>query len=232
MSSTFADTSSPATGSTENRVIRLIHALSTSPEALEAEASAFAAARPGLDKVALSKAWAKRVVSLFTSQGVVTALPGAIPGLGTATQASVEAAAFASDLTYMLRCMGRLVGGVAAFHGHDVRDAYTRDLVYVLGLWSGVLVPVKRAAMQVATKVAVAAFNRHVTAAMLKKINQKVGVTILTKYGTKRGGLALGRMIPFGVGAGIGGTANYLAMSQFRAAALRYYGEQLDLEMQ
>ena len=221
-----------ATAPNENLVIRLIHGLSTSPEALEAEVSAFAAARPGMDKTALSKAWAKRVVKLFTSEGVVTALPGAIPGGGTAAQAGIEAAAIATDLGYMLRCMGRLVGGVAAFHGHDVRDAYTRDLVYVLGLWSGVLVPVKRAAIGIATKVAVAAFKRHVTAAMLKKINQKVGVTILTKYGTKRGGLALGRMIPFGVGAAVGGTANYLAMSQFRAAALRYYGEQLDLEMQ
>ena len=41
----------------------------------------------------------------------------------------------------------------------------------------------------------------------LKKLNLKLGATVFTKYGTKRGGVALGRMLPFGVGAAIGGGA-------------------------
>jgi hypothetical protein len=37
-----------------------------------------------------------------------------------------------------------------------------------------------------------------------------VGRTSITKYGTKRGAIALGRAFPFGIGAAIGGGANYL----------------------
>jgi hypothetical protein len=217
--------------SSENLVIRLIHALATSPEALEVEVREFASARPSLSQSELAEAWADRIVRLFTSEGVVTALPGAIPGLGTAAQVGVEATAATGELAYMLRCMGRLVGGVAGITGHDVSSAYTLDLVRVLGMWCGVMVPVKKAVTRVGTKVAVAAFNRHVSGALLRKINQKVGATILTKYGTKRGGIALGRLVPFGVGAIIGGSANYVTMSQFRASALRYYTDRPDLEL-
>ncbi len=77
--------------SSENLVIRLIHALVTSPEALEVEVRESAAARPSLSQSELAEAWADRIVRLFTSEEVVSALPGAIPGLGTAARAGVEA---------------------------------------------------------------------------------------------------------------------------------------------
>ena len=48
---------------------------------------------------------------------------------------------------------------------------------------------------------------------------------MVTKWGTKRGGVALGRMIPFGVGAAIGGGVNYLGTKSFGAGILKYYGE-------
>jgi hypothetical protein len=49
-----------------------------------------------------------------------------------------------------------------------------------------------------------------------------VSTTVLTKYGTKRGGVALGRMIPFGVGVAVGGGFNYLTMKAFKKATIRY----------
>jgi len=77
----------------------------------------------------------------------------------------------------------------------------------------------------VGTKIAAAQFNRHVSGAMLKKINLKLGTTVFTKYGTKRGGIALGRMLPFGVGATIGGSVNFVMTRSFGRAILRYYGQ-------
>lgn len=44
-------------------------------------------------------------------------------------------------------------------------------------------------------------------------------------------GFALGRLVPFGVGAIVGGSANYVTMRQFRASALRYYTDRPDLEL-
>lgn len=226
-------TASSASDTTANGqwLVKTIRALATAPEALGAEVRTFKAERRGLSQSALAEAWADRIVRLFASEGAATALPGIIPGLGTAVQVGVEVATVGADLAFMLRCMGRLVSGVAVIHGHDPETAYTRDFVYVLALWSGVMIPAREAAKRIATKVAVKQFDRHVTGAILQKINQRVGTTLLTKYGTKRGGLALGRLIPFGVGALVGGGANYATMSHFRKETLRYYGEQLDLEM-
>lgn len=45
----------------------------------------------------------------------------------------------------------------------------------------------------------------------------------VTKYGTKRGGIALGRVIPFGVGVVVGGGFNLIIMKGFKRAALKYY---------
>lgn len=75
------------------------------------------------------------------------------------------------------------------------------------------------------TKIAVAQFNRHVSGGMLRRINIKLGTTVFTKYGTKRGGVALGRMLPFGVGATIGGSVNFVTTSSFGRWILSYYGQ-------
>lgn len=43
----------------------------------------------------------------------------------------------------------------------------------------------------------------------LRQINRGLGRTVITKYGTKRGAIALGRALPLGIGATIGAGANY-----------------------
>jgi len=44
---------------------------------------------------------------------------------------------------------------------------------------------------------------------VLRGINSSAGRTIVTKYGTKRGVVALGTALPFGIGAAAGGDANH-----------------------
>ena len=43
----------------------------------------------------------------------------------------------------------------------------------------------------------------------LRAINAAAGRTVVTKYGTKRGVVALGRALPIGIGSVIGGGTNY-----------------------
>jgi hypothetical protein len=52
--------------------------------------------------------------------------------------------------------------------------------------------------------------HRAVDARFSLPANTKLGTTVLTEYGTKRGGVALGRMLPFGLGATIGGGVNFV----------------------
>ena len=97
-----------------------------------------------------------------------------------------------------------------------------------MGLMTGAILPAKEAAKKFGSKFVTIQISRHLPAGVLRTINRKVGFTLLTKFGTKRGGIALGRVIPLGVGAAIGGAMNYQAVHQFSQSALRFYTEEAD----
>ncbi len=179
-------------------------------------------ANPGLTRSQLAGKWADQVCWRYASEGAATALPGVIPGLGTAAMVGLEAATISTDLVYMLRCMAHMAIGVGIIHERDVGATFHQDFVRVLGLWCGVLNMGKEATVRVATKVAVAQFKR-VPAEVFRRINRKVGTTILAKYGAKRGGIAVGRLIPFGVGALVGGVFNLATMKAFKHSAISYF---------
>lgn len=65
--------------------------------------------------------------------------------------------------------------------------------------------------------------TRRISTGALMRINRAVGRTIVTKYGTKRGAVALGRVLPFGIGAVIGGTANFAAARIIASQADRFF---------
>lgn len=178
---------------------------------------------PKLNKKELCKKFSRKIRNQYTSFGVVTALPSAIPGLGTAAQIAIEGGMISGDLLIMLRGMSKMCYGIGMINEKDMTQGFNQDFIKILGLWSGVIVPLKTATEKISTKVAIAQFNKHISGKMLQKINRKVGTTIVTKYGTKRGGVALGRMIPFGVGAIVGGTFNYTTMKSFASAAITHY---------
>lgn len=179
-------------------------------------------AHPRLSHDALATKWADKICWRYASQGAVTALPGAIPALGSSVQVAIEAGAISADLAYMLRCMAGLSIGVGLIYERDIEASFNQDFVRVLGLWCGVLTLGKEATVRIASKAAIAQFKK-VPAVVFKRINQKVGVTIVTKYGTKRGGVAVGRLVPFGVGALVGGCFNLATMKGFKRAAVSYY---------
>lgn len=179
-------------------------------------------AHPSLSKDKLASKWADTIAWRYATEGAVTALPGAIPGLGTAVQVGVEAGAISADLAYMLRCMAGMTIGVGVIYGRDTEASFHQDFIRVLGLWCGVLSLGKETTVRIASKVAIAQFKR-VPAEVFKRINRKVGTTIVTKYGTKRGSISVGRLIPFGVGAVVGGGFNLATMKGFKKAAINYY---------
>lgn len=176
---------------------------------------------------------AKRVVSSITRRmtglGVVAGLPRAVPGLGTGAQVAVDRTTAGGELWVLLRNLTAMQLTVAGLYGHDIRHPDRRDeLVVVWGLESGLVVPIAEAGKRVGTKVAVKQFDQRVSGALLRRINQRLGgTTVVTKWGTKRGGVALGKLIPFGVGTTVGGGMNYLAVRSFGRALMRYYDDLL-----
>lgn len=203
-------------------VLKAIEALQPNSSDVARHIADLQSAHPNLSSDALAEKWADKICWRYASEGAATALPGAIPGLGTVAQVGIEGGAISIDLTYMLRCMAGMTIGVGQVYNRDTDASFNQDFVRVLGVWCGVLSIGKEATVRVSSKIAIAQFKK-IPAEIFKRINKKVGTTIVTKYGTKRGGIAIGRLVPFGVGMIVGGGFNLVTMKAFKKAAISYY---------
>ena len=215
----------------ELNVIKWAETLGQSVDDIERELQDYRSAHPNYTRDKLADEYSSRIITLYTNVGVAGALPSVIPGLGTAAQIALEAGTVSADVTLMLRWMYKMCVSIGLIYNRDVRSQGSVDFVAVLGLWCGVLKAAQPALVRIGGKVAVNLFDKHVSQKILAQINSKVGTTILTKYGTKRGGIALGKLIPFGVGAAVGGGFNYITMKGFKKAALKFYKTEPDLEI-
>jgi hypothetical protein len=113
-------------------------------------------------------------------------------------------------------------------YGQSVHDLERRDeLLLVWAIETGAIVPFTETTKIIGEKVAVAQIKRHVSGTMLKRLNARLGRQIFTKFGTKRGSIALGRVAPFGVGVAIGGAMNYVTGRSFGKALICYYADLL-----
>ncbi|WP_294823130.1 EcsC family protein [uncultured Flavobacterium sp.] len=187
---------------------------------------------PGKLPDELSRIYSSSIRKKYVSAGVATALPGVFPGLGTAAQIAMEAGAISADLILMLRWMAALCYGTALIYGNDIEKDFEDEFTLVLGIWAGVALPGKT--LHKGEKMGIRHFDKHIADRMRNRMNQKIWQKIAVKYGAKRGGATLGRLVPFGVGAVIGGTFNYITMEQFGKSADTYFksGDQDNKTMQ
>lgn len=144
-----------------------------------------------------------------TELGLAGAAAGgvaAVPGVGT----GASLATAAGDITYTTLRLADLILTVARIHGHESDDVAERRLwvLAVLGGGAGATRIAERLASEMGKGLGKKA-TAAVPAAVLQQLNRVLGRTIVTKYGTKRGAIALGRALPFGIGAIIGGSFNY-----------------------
>jgi hypothetical protein len=148
--------------------------------------------------------------------GAVSALPGAFPGVGTAT----EIGAGLADAVALVYTQVALVVAVAAAYDHDLddHDARAADVRVVLALDAGV-----------------AKFGKHGVElsdgerldpndrSLSEDLNRELGALVVKRTARRRARTLLGREIPFGVGVAIGAGANFKAMRHTGRTALRYY---------
>lgn len=214
----------------KSTLIQAFKAMGVFPDlnGIEREIAEHRRGAPQEDAKALSKRVVRATTTRMTGIGAVAALPGAVPGLGTATQLGVSGATLTAETWTLLRNLTAMQLTVAGLHGHDVRAPERLDeLVIVWGVQTGAIVPATEAAQRIGTKIAVKQFNSKVSGEVFKRFNRRMTTTVLTKWGTKRGGIAVGRLVPFGVGSAVGGGMNYLVTRSFGRALLRYYSQLL-----
>jgi hypothetical protein len=148
--------------------------------------------------------------------GAVSALPGAFPGVGTAT----EIGASLADVALLVYAEVALVMAVAAAYDHDLdaHDDRAADVRVIMALDTGV-----------------ARFGKHGAEladgtrldprdpVLYQNLNRELGQLVVQRTARMRARTMLGREIPFGVGVAIGAGANFRAMRSAGRMALRYF---------
>ena len=204
-------------------LLTIVNTVSPSYESVQNEVRDLQKKFPNKTKHELANAFANRFRKKYTSVGIVSGLPSVIPGIGTVTQIGVEAVTVSGDLALMLRWMASTCYGVGLIYDQDIKNGFDQEFVNVLGIWCGQIKSEEMRTEEIVTKVATIQFKKNISSKMLLTLNKRIGTTIFTKYGTKRGGIVLGKLIPFGIGALVGGSFNYFTMNSFKQKAIEYF---------
>jgi hypothetical protein len=166
------------------------------------------------DDVARLLVYQRSKLSAIT--GAVSSLPGAFPGVGTAT----EIGAGLADAVALVYSQVALVMAVASAFDHDL-DAHedrAADVRVVLALEAGVARFGKHGP-ELADGKRLDPRDRSLSA----ELNRELGALVVKRTARRRVRTLLGREIPFGVGVAIGAGSNFKAMRHTGRTALRYY---------
>lgn len=161
----------------------------------------------------------KELVTVGATMGGAAAVPGA--GIGTAL------ATAGVDITATFTRIAEMVMRIGACYGHDRADVEERRLWVLTSLIgvTGAQQVVAKTGVEVSKGLGAKAVGK-VSGAQLRRVNAALGRTVITKYGTKRGAIALGRAAPFGIGAIVGGGANHLLVTAAGKHAKAFFDEQ------
>lgn len=132
----------------------------------------------------------------------------AFPGAGQIARMVVGITA---ETAYIIDRTASMILSIGIVYGHDLADFEMRrfTLLHVLGRWAGVA-----DATGVLAKALGASLGKKATKAIpmstIHAVNRALGGRIIVKWATKTGVVRLGSVIPFGIGAVIGGGGNYV----------------------
>jgi EcsC protein family len=166
---------------------------------------------------ALTDMFARELATVGAATGAVAAAPAV--GTGASLFAAV------AELGWFTARTGDLILTMAALHG---REAPTLDerrawVLAVLIFGSSAREGFTSAAKQVGLELEQS--NTRVPLATLRAMNGVLGNRLLRRYGTRRGAVALGTALPLGIGAVVGGTANYSAVKLLARNADRFFAK-------
>ncbi len=166
----------------------------------------------------------KLIVKRYTRElAAVSALAGgaaAIPGAGTGT----ALASSTIDLAYSITKMGEMILAIGIAAGHDAESLEQRRswVVSVLTMANGASAGLEGLAGRIGSAGG-ARLVGHIPEDHLSSINAKLSAQVLTKFGIEQGALRIGRLVPFGIGAGIGAGGSALITRSTAKAARKFF---------
>lgn len=188
---------------------------------------------PGAAPAVKARQIATPIRKRMTALGAAAGATAAAPGIGTSVAVGTLAAELgvvALKTTDMVMSIGAAYGhlnaspeerrawvlAVLAF-GDDAAEEFAtlaRDLG--MNVSSG-------QAIEVAGEAIGGGAGQMATVDALRRINTTLVAQVLKKWGTRRGAATVGKLLPFGIGAAVGGSANYVMMREFAKQASRFF---------
>lgn len=184
---------------------------------------------PSVKARAISGPIRKRMTALGAAAGATAAAPGIGTGVAIGTLAA-ELGVVALRTTDMVMAIGSAYGhndaspeerrawvlAVLAF-GDDAAEEFStlaRDMGMKLS---------DGHAIEVAGEAIGGGAGQVATIDALRRINTTLVAQVLKKWGTRRGAATVGKLLPFGVGAAVGGSANFMMMREFSKQADHFF---------
>jgi hypothetical protein len=143
----------------------------------------------------------RELAAVGAASGGIAALPGA----GTGTALAVAGA----DIGWYTMRLADLIMTVAAIHGHQQPTVEERRawVLAVLTFGHDATAGLDRVAREVGKGLGSRTIG-SVSGASLAVVNRNLTARLVRRYGTRRGAAVLGKLLPFGLGAAIGGIGN------------------------
>ncbi|WP_195210516.1 hypothetical protein [Actinomarinicola tropica] len=176
--------------------------------------------RPGATPSEIVRRLNGQLRAATISAGAGVGAAAAAPGVGTGAALALtggEAVAFLNATVLYILARGEV-------HGVKVEDVERRrTLAMAIMLGDAGAKGVGKAAERTGRHWA-KHLVRDIPQESIRAINKVLGHHFVTKYGTKQGIIVLGRVIPFGIGAVIGGSANAVFSQGIISASNRAFG--------
>ncbi len=164
----------------------------------------------------------RRFVREAGTAGAAVGAAAAAPGAGIFTFVGTTAA----ELGWFTLRASDLILALGAVHGHVDASVEERRAWVLSVLAFGDSAHDDFAALAGALGRGLGArAGTSVPTGMLALANRAMARIVLTRYGAKRGVLAFGRALPFGIGAVVGGTTNYALANQIARQAEDFFGQ-------
>lgn len=153
----------------------------------------------------------------------VAALSGgaaALPGTGTAAAVLATGA----DVAYTIGKLAEMVLAIGVAHGHDARSIEERRawVLAVLSMGKGAVSGVEGLAGRIGAEGG-ARIVTTITSTQLDSVNSKLAAKMLARLASEQTAARLGRLLPFGIGAGVGAAGNVVIVRSVARTARKFF---------